>query len=142
MPGRGNRDPERMSNHALIDGNKRSARLAMRVFLRFNGVSVSTVPPPFFRGRPVAECGGTSSPCTRLCLLRIVDLAMGDYDCQRVAVAVRGVVDLYRQAATRLAYCVAGWLAPGGKSLPAATGGAGVPLAGPCSWLASAGRTR
>lgn len=78
----------------------------------------------------VAECGGTSSPCTGLCLLRIVDLAMGDYDCQRVAVAVHGVLDLSRQAATRLAYCVAGWLAPGGKSLAAAAtgGGAGVPL--------------
>ncbi|KAF2776974.1 Prophage maintenance system killer protein [Streptomyces sp. OM5714] len=32
-------------NHALIDGNKRTAWLAMRVFLRFNGVSASTVPP-------------------------------------------------------------------------------------------------
>lgn len=30
--------------------------------------------------------GGTSSPCTGLCLLRIEDLAMGDCDCQRAAV--------------------------------------------------------
>jgi death on curing protein len=33
-------------NHALIDGNTRTAWLAVRVFLRFNGVSASTVPPP------------------------------------------------------------------------------------------------
>ncbi|GGQ76942.1 hypothetical protein GCM10010216_43690 [Streptomyces flaveolus] len=71
----------------------------------------------------VVECGGTSSPRTGLCLLRIVDPTMGDYDCQRVAVAVHGVVDLSRQAATGLAYCVAGWLAPGGRSFTAAAGG-------------------
>ncbi|MFF7341269.1 type II toxin-antitoxin system death-on-curing family toxin [Streptomyces sp. NPDC008163] len=32
-------------NHALIDGNERTAWLAMRVFLRFNGVGASSVPP-------------------------------------------------------------------------------------------------
>ncbi|MCW8215833.1 Fic family protein [Streptomyces griseolus] len=33
-------------NHALIDGNKRTARLAMRVFLRFHGVSAGIAPSP------------------------------------------------------------------------------------------------
>ncbi|GAA5204230.1 Fic family protein [Streptomyces thinghirensis] len=42
-------------DHALIDGNERTARLAMRVFLRFNGVSASTPPPPVCRsGFPVS----------------------------------------------------------------------------------------
>lgn len=41
--------------HAPIDGDKRTARLAMRVFLRFTGVSASTVPPPVRIGRPFAE---------------------------------------------------------------------------------------
>lgn len=42
-------------NHALIDGNKRTAWLAMRVFLRFNGVSASTVPPPVSVVSPFVE---------------------------------------------------------------------------------------
>ncbi|WP_327268032.1 type II toxin-antitoxin system death-on-curing family toxin [Streptomyces sp. NBC_01218] len=42
-------------NHALIDGNKRTAWLAMRVFLRFNGVSVTTVPPPVSVAGPFVE---------------------------------------------------------------------------------------
>ncbi|MDI6412715.1 Fic family protein [Streptomyces albus] len=42
-------------NHALIDGNKRSAWLAMRVFLRFNGVSAGTVPPPVSAAGPFVE---------------------------------------------------------------------------------------
>ncbi|MFF9280441.1 Fic family protein [Streptomyces griseosporeus] len=33
-------------NHALVDGNERTAWLAMRVFLRFNGVTAGTAPPP------------------------------------------------------------------------------------------------
>ncbi|MFE0136551.1 type II toxin-antitoxin system death-on-curing family toxin [Streptomyces sp. NPDC059037] len=42
-------------NHALIDGNKRTAWLAMRVFLRLNGVSASTVPPPVSIAGPFVE---------------------------------------------------------------------------------------
>ncbi|NED04867.1 toxin, partial [Streptomyces sp. SID6648] len=42
-------------NHALIDGNKRTAWLAMRVFLRFNGVSASTVPPHVSVAGPFVE---------------------------------------------------------------------------------------
>ncbi|MEU0119234.1 type II toxin-antitoxin system death-on-curing family toxin [Streptomyces bobili] len=42
-------------NHALIDGNKRTAWLAMRVFLRLNGVSASTVPPPVSLAGPFVE---------------------------------------------------------------------------------------
>jgi death on curing protein len=42
-------------NHALIDGNKRTAWLAMRVFLRFNGVSGRTVPPPVSVAGPFVE---------------------------------------------------------------------------------------
>lgn len=33
-------------NHALINGERRTAWLAMRVFLRFNGVNANAVPPP------------------------------------------------------------------------------------------------
>ena len=42
-------------NHALIDGNERTAWLAMRVFLRFNGVSARTVPPPVSVAGPFVE---------------------------------------------------------------------------------------
>ncbi|GAA2490618.1 hypothetical protein GCM10010393_23070 [Streptomyces gobitricini] len=42
-------------DHALIDGNKPTAWLAMRVFLRFNGVSASTVPPPVSIAGPFVE---------------------------------------------------------------------------------------
>jgi death on curing protein len=35
--------------------NKRTAWLAMRVFLRFNGVSASTVPPPVSVAGPFVE---------------------------------------------------------------------------------------
>ncbi|MDK1475905.1 type II toxin-antitoxin system death-on-curing family toxin [Streptomyces sp. 549] len=42
-------------NHALIDGNKRTAWLAMRVFLRLNGVGASTVPPPASIAGPFVE---------------------------------------------------------------------------------------
>ncbi|MGW5567293.1 type II toxin-antitoxin system death-on-curing family toxin [Streptomyces tendae] len=42
-------------NHALIDGNELTAWLAMRVFLRFNGVSASTVPPPVSVAGPFVE---------------------------------------------------------------------------------------
>ncbi|UNS99438.1 Fic family protein [Streptomyces tubbatahanensis] len=42
-------------NRALIDGNKRTAWLAMRVFLRFNGVSAGTVPPPVSGAGPFVE---------------------------------------------------------------------------------------
>ena len=42
-------------NHALIDGNKRTAWLAMRVFLRFNGGSASTAPPPVSVAGPFVE---------------------------------------------------------------------------------------
>jgi death-on-curing protein len=42
-------------NRALIDGNKRTARLAMRVFLRFNGVSAGNVPPPVSVAGPFVE---------------------------------------------------------------------------------------
>jgi death-on-curing protein len=42
-------------NHALIDGNERTAWLAMRVFLRFNGVSAGTAPPPASVAGPFAE---------------------------------------------------------------------------------------
>lgn len=42
-------------DHALIDGNKRTAWLAMRVFLRFNGVSAGTVPPPVSVAGPFVE---------------------------------------------------------------------------------------
>lgn len=72
-------------NHALIDGNKRTAWLAMRVFLRFNGVSAGTGPPPVagpfvekvaqrwdtvvldrvWRGRDVRFRTGGSTPCMR-----------------------------------------------------------------------------
>ncbi|MFF0262648.1 type II toxin-antitoxin system death-on-curing family toxin [Streptomyces microflavus] len=42
-------------NRALIGGNKRTAWLAMRVFLRLNGVSAGTVPPPAFTAGPFVE---------------------------------------------------------------------------------------
>ncbi|MCZ2525524.1 type II toxin-antitoxin system death-on-curing family toxin [Streptomyces sp. HB2AG] len=42
-------------NHALIDGNKRTAWLAMRVFLRFNGVSAGVAPPPVSVAGPFVE---------------------------------------------------------------------------------------
>lgn len=42
-------------NHALVDGNKRTAWLAMRVFLRFNGASADTVPPPVSVAGPFVE---------------------------------------------------------------------------------------
>ncbi|MDF4252976.1 Fic family protein [Streptomyces sp. WMMB303] len=42
-------------NHALIDGNKRTVWLAMRVFLRFNGVSAGTAPPPVPTAGPFVE---------------------------------------------------------------------------------------
>ena len=42
-------------HHALIDGDKRTAWLAMRVFLRFNGVSAGTVPPPVSVAGPFVE---------------------------------------------------------------------------------------
>lgn len=42
-------------NHALIDGNKPTAWLAMRVFLRFNGVSAGAVPPPASVAGPFVE---------------------------------------------------------------------------------------
>ncbi|GAA4775707.1 hypothetical protein GCM10023329_25450 [Streptomyces sanyensis] len=40
-------------NHALIDGNKRTAWLGMRVFLRFNGAG--TAPPPVSVAGPFVE---------------------------------------------------------------------------------------
>ena len=42
-------------NHALVDGNKRTAWLAMRVFLRFNGVAAGTAPPPVSVAGPYVE---------------------------------------------------------------------------------------
>lgn len=42
-------------NHALIDGDQRTAWLAMRVFLRLNGVSAGTVPPPVSVAGPFVE---------------------------------------------------------------------------------------
>ncbi|GGW71986.1 toxin Doc [Streptomyces griseoloalbus] len=42
-------------NHALIDGNMRTAWLAMRVFLRFNGVSAGAAPPPDSLAGPFVE---------------------------------------------------------------------------------------
>ncbi|MCQ6552725.1 Fic family protein [Streptomyces sp. C10-9-1] len=42
-------------NHALVDGNKRTAWLAMRVFLRFNGASAATAPPPVSVAGPFVE---------------------------------------------------------------------------------------
>ncbi|MFD7967143.1 type II toxin-antitoxin system death-on-curing family toxin [Streptomyces clavifer] len=42
-------------NHALIDGNKPTAWLAMRVFLRLNGVSARTAPPPVSTAGPFVE---------------------------------------------------------------------------------------
>ncbi|WP_435176921.1 type II toxin-antitoxin system death-on-curing family toxin [Actinacidiphila sp. bgisy145] len=42
-------------NHALIDGNKRTAWLAMRVFLRFNGAATRTAPPPVSVAGPFVE---------------------------------------------------------------------------------------
>ncbi len=42
-------------NHALTDGNKRTSWLATRVFLRFNGVSAGTVPPPVSVAGPFVE---------------------------------------------------------------------------------------
>ncbi|GGY76851.1 hypothetical protein CP967_11705 [Streptomyces nitrosporeus] len=42
-------------NHALIDGNKRTAWLAMRVFLRFNGAGADTAPPPVSVAGPFVE---------------------------------------------------------------------------------------
>ncbi|MGK5451046.1 type II toxin-antitoxin system death-on-curing family toxin [Streptomyces radiopugnans] len=42
-------------NHALIDGNKRTAWLAMRVFLRLNGVSASIPPPHVSIAGPFVE---------------------------------------------------------------------------------------
>jgi death-on-curing protein len=42
-------------HHALIDGNERTAWLAMRVFLRFNGLSAGTAPPPVSVAGPFVE---------------------------------------------------------------------------------------
>lgn len=42
-------------NHALIDGNKRTAWLTMRVFLRLNGVSASIAPPHVSIAGPFVE---------------------------------------------------------------------------------------
>ncbi|RNL73087.1 toxin [Streptomyces sp. I6] len=42
-------------DHALIDGNERTAWLAMRVFLRLNGVSASTAPPSASIADPFVE---------------------------------------------------------------------------------------
>ncbi len=42
-------------NHALIDGNKPTAWLATRTFLRFNGLSPSTLPPPASIAGPFVE---------------------------------------------------------------------------------------
>lgn len=42
-------------NHALIDGNRRTAWLAMRVFLRLNGVSASVAPPHVSIAGPFVE---------------------------------------------------------------------------------------
>ncbi|WP_129842876.1 Fic family protein [Streptomyces sp. RFCAC02] len=42
-------------NHALIDGNKRTAWLAMRVFLRFNGLSAGVPPPHVSVAGPFVE---------------------------------------------------------------------------------------
>ncbi|MCP9958694.1 MULTISPECIES: type II toxin-antitoxin system death-on-curing family toxin [Streptomyces] len=42
-------------NHALIDGNKRTAWLAMRVFLRFNGLSAGVSPPHVSVAGPFVE---------------------------------------------------------------------------------------
>lgn len=42
-------------NHALIDGNKPTAWLAMRVFLWFNGAAAGTVPPPVSVAGPFVE---------------------------------------------------------------------------------------
>ncbi|MGQ4362950.1 type II toxin-antitoxin system death-on-curing family toxin [Streptomyces sp. SAS_272] len=42
-------------NHALIDGNKRTAWLAMRVFLRLNGLSAGVAPPPVATAGPFVE---------------------------------------------------------------------------------------
>ncbi|MBK3630237.1 Fic family protein [Streptomyces sp. MBT49] len=42
-------------NHALIDGNKPIAWLAMRVFLRLNGVSAGTAPPSVSLAGPFVE---------------------------------------------------------------------------------------
>ncbi|MGY0491210.1 type II toxin-antitoxin system death-on-curing family toxin [Streptomyces sp. WG-D5] len=42
-------------NHALIDGNKRTAWLAMRVFLRLNGVGAEIAPPSVSIAGPFVE---------------------------------------------------------------------------------------
>ena len=42
-------------NHALTDGDKRTAWLAMRVFLRLNGVSARIAPPPVSIAGPFVE---------------------------------------------------------------------------------------
>ncbi|MEU6443565.1 Fic family protein [Streptomyces sp. NPDC047046] len=42
-------------NHALTDGNKRTAWLAMRVFLRVNGGSADTAAPPASEAGPFVE---------------------------------------------------------------------------------------
>ncbi len=42
-------------NHALIDGDKRTAWLAMRFFLRVNGVSAATRPPHVSVAGPFVE---------------------------------------------------------------------------------------
>ncbi|MFF7362491.1 type II toxin-antitoxin system death-on-curing family toxin [Streptomyces sp. NPDC008125] len=42
-------------NHALIDGNKRTAWLAMRVFLRLNGLGADTAPPHVSIAGPFVE---------------------------------------------------------------------------------------
>ncbi|MBD2818598.1 toxin [Streptomyces rochei] len=42
-------------NHALIDGNKPTAWLAMRVFLWCNGVRAGAVPPSVSVGGPFVE---------------------------------------------------------------------------------------
>lgn len=42
-------------NHALIDGNERTAWLAMRVLLRLDGVSAGTVPPSVSIAGPFVE---------------------------------------------------------------------------------------
>ncbi|MGW0857326.1 type II toxin-antitoxin system death-on-curing family toxin [Streptomyces sp. NPDC002690] len=42
-------------NHALVDGNERTAWLAMRVFLRLNGVSAEIAPPHVSVAGPFVE---------------------------------------------------------------------------------------
>ncbi|GAA2499284.1 hypothetical protein GCM10010406_39780 [Streptomyces thermolineatus] len=42
-------------NRALIDGDRRTAWLALRVFLRFNGVGAGVAPPPVSVAGPFVE---------------------------------------------------------------------------------------